>query len=421
MRKITQNLNLAGVSACAFLALALPAAAADAPVFGDSYISSTAAGTNYGGAVSLNVSSSNTALVQFDLSGLPAGATSANILRASLVLYLNRVGVTGAVDLAPVTSSWTESGVTFSAPPSIGGVFSTLSVTQGNTYLVADVTSLVQSWVSGGNAFGIAISASTTAPSTNVLFDSKETSLSSHPAFLDITYGSAGPAGPTGVAGPTGPVGATGPIGPTGPTGAQGPTGPTGAAGASTSGPTGPTGVAGPQGPTGATGPTGPTGAPGPTGPTGPAGPQGSTGPAGPTGPPGAAGPTGPTGPAGLTGAQGLTGPTGPAGTAGVLQNVFPTTTIANGGIISSSDQTNLFFYIDNSSGSVSLTLPAATRAGQFAYIIPKQMSTTNKVTINASSIYLDSGDNGLAPVSSVTQGEPAAFVSDGNGHWLQL
>ena len=58
-------------------ALAIPGLlpAADAPVLGDTYINSGAPGSNYGTAASLNVAGANTALLQFDLSGLPAGLT----------------------------------------------------------------------------------------------------------------------------------------------------------------------------------------------------------------------------------------------------------------------------------------------------------------------------------------------------------
>jgi hypothetical protein len=406
-------------------ALALPALlpAADASVAQDTYISSTSPGSNFGTGVSLNVSSANTALMQFDLSGLPPGVTSANILKATLVTYVNRVGVTGAVDFAPISSAWTESGVTFGAPPLLGGVFSTVAITQANSYVVVDVTSLVQSWTAGSN-FGIAISASGAAPATNVLFDSKETTLTSHPAFLDITIGSAGASGPSGATGPVGPAGAMGPAGPTGPAGAAGPTGPTGPVGPTVAGPTGPAGAAGPTGPTG---PFGPTGITGPAGATGTAGPAGSTGPQGSAGPQGPAGVAGPTGPTGFNGALGPAGPTGPSGatgTAGVLQNVFPTLTVSSGTTISNSDTSHLFFYVDNSASSVSVTLPAATTAGQFAYVIPKQFSASHTLTVNAGSgnaIYLDSGDNNLLPVSSVASPAPLAFISDGNHHWLQI
>jgi hypothetical protein len=423
MRNLIQTYKF-GLVACA---LALPAllSAADAPVLGDTYINSGTPGSNFGSAVSLNVSGTNTALLQFDLSGLPAGTTPANILKATLVAYVNRVGVSGAVDLSPVTSAWTESAVTAGSPPTLGGVFSTLAVTQGNTYLVADVTSLVQGWA-GGSAFGIAISASGTAPTTNVLLDSKETTLSSHAAYIDITLGSAGPAGPTGVTGPSGITGSTGPVGPAGPLGSTGAAGPAGPAGISPVGPAGPTGSTGPTGALGPNGPTGPTGA---TGPNGPVGSTGSAGALGPQGSAGPAGPTGPVGPNGIPGPQGNNGPqgaAGAAGAAGILQNVFPTLTVANGTTLSNSDATHLFFYVDNSASSVSVTLPAATVTGQFVYVFAKQFSTSHTLTVNAgsgNSMYEDSGDGNLAALSSVvsTSAAPLAFVSDGNHHWLQI
>lgn len=58
----------------------------------------------------------------------------------------------------------------------------------------------------------------------------------------------------------------------------------------------------------------GPAGPPGPAGPQGPAGPAGPQGPAGPAGPQGAAGPQGVAGPQGIPGPQGVAGPAGPAG-----------------------------------------------------------------------------------------------------------
>lgn len=147
------------------------------------------------------------------------------------------------------------------------------------------------------------------------------------------------------VVGPTGPTGPTGPMGPPGFPGFMGPTGPQG-----------PQGYQGVPGPIGPTGPQGPQGIQGVVGPAGPAGIIGATGPIGPTG---AAGPIGPTGPVGATGLAGPTGPTGPAGTATLASFAtvyaqvpsdnpapiapgeavaFPTTAVAAGGIIRTSD-----------------------------------------------------------------------------------
>jgi hypothetical protein len=253
---------------------------------------------------------------------------------------------------------------------------------------------------------------------------------STNDGLLVSVYGSTGPTGaqgtdstvtgPTGakgadstVTGPTGDKGAdstvTGPTGDkgadstvTGPTGAQGAqgadstvTGPTGAQGAqgADSTVTGPTGAQGAQGadstvtgPTGAQGAqgadstvTGPTGAQGAQGAdstvTGPTGAQGAdstvTGPTGPQGAQGAdstvTGPTGAQGAQGAdstvtgpTGAQGadstVTGPTGPQGE--------PTTVPeTDGGVV----------YIDNPSGTPTLTTEAA-----FNY-----NDTTNTLTVD--------------------------------------
>ncbi len=52
------------------------------------------------------------ALVQFDLSALPAGTTAANVSKATLVLFAKTVTASGTVNVSTATSSWTESGVT---------------------------------------------------------------------------------------------------------------------------------------------------------------------------------------------------------------------------------------------------------------------------------------------------------------------
>jgi len=294
--------------------------AAGANATADTYISSSASTSNFGTSTTINIGNGNTALIQFDLSALPAGLSATNVGKATMTFYVNSVVVGGAVDVSQVTSGWTETGVTFGTRPTFLPPFETgIATSAARQYITVDVTQLVKDWVTGvAPNNGVQISAAVAAPSTVILLDSKETQTTSHPAFLDIVLQSAGPAGPTGPAGPAGPTGPTGPAGVAGPTGA---TGPAGAAGAT--GPTGPTGVAGPTGPTGSagpagpTGPTGPTGSTGVTGPTGPTGPAGAAGPTGPTGPAGVAGPTGPTGPAGFTRAAGPTGPTGPAGPTG--------------------------------------------------------------------------------------------------------
>jgi Collagen triple helix repeat (20 copies) len=239
--------------------------AAGANASADTYVSSTAPASNFGTATAINVGGGNTALIQFDLSALPAGLAAANINKATMTFYVNTVAIAGAVDIAQVTSAWTEAGVnngnrpTYLSPFLLG-----VPTTTSRQYVTVDVTQLVKDWVTGvATNFGVQISAAASASTTAVVLDSKENQTTSHPAFLDVVIQSVGPAGPTG------PQGTTGVAGPTGPTGPQG-----------------------------ATGATGPRGATGPTGPSGPSGTNGLNGSAGPQGP------TGPSGPAGVSGYQ---------------------------------------------------------------------------------------------------------------------
>jgi Collagen triple helix repeat (20 copies) len=224
--------------------LAFTARATDAPLLSDAHISSAHPSTNFGSLTNLAVGNGNTALIQFNLGSLPAGTTSGEIAAATLRLYVNRVNTAGALDLKPVTSAWNELSVTFSSPPSFGAVIgSPIAVTQADTVILVDVTSLVQGWVTTPSSNnGIALTASASAASTFVLLDSKENQETSRPPALDITL--FGPQGAVGLQGPQGATGATGVQGPVGAVGPQGPIGVTGATGA-----TGAVGATGAQGP----------------------------------------------------------------------------------------------------------------------------------------------------------------------------
>jgi Collagen triple helix repeat (20 copies) len=233
----------------------------------DVSVSSVHPDTNFGILSNLYVGPSDTnnhplniTLLQFDLSGLP----SAPVTHAELRFYVNRAVLFGHVDIAPVTSSWFETAVTFNTLPPLGAVITTIPVQQRFAYISVDVTQLVANWLSGKTANnGLAILPSASDPATSLVLDSKENDQGGHSATLEVTV--QGPVGPAGPPGPIGPTGMTGPQGPQGPSGPAGATGPVG--------PPGPAGPTGPIGPAGATGPAGPTGATGPTGPQGPSGP----------------------------------------------------------------------------------------------------------------------------------------------------
>jgi Collagen triple helix repeat (20 copies) len=366
---------------------AAPGFAAQAVLVADAHVNAALPAVNSGAISNLRVGGGYTALVQFDLSTLPMGTTAAQVSRAVLRLYCNRVDTAGLVSFQSVGGVWGEYSVTYGSLPALGSAAQVVQVSEAGAFVAVDVTALVQGWITApATNNGLALTAGTAA----VQFDSKENDLTGHAAELDVSLVSQGPAGAIGLTGATGavgPVGATGPQGPIGLPGATGPqgpqgvagpiglTGPAGAAGSGAAGPVGPAGPAGPQGlpgmvyqgnyssvtnyalgdvvlwqgtsytslmagnhgntpndspgEWGVLSPQGPMGATGATGAAGPAGPQGlpgSVGPPGEQGPQGLQGIAGQAGAQGLTGAtgaQGLSGPMGPQGPAGPVGMTF--------------------------------------------------------------------------------------------------
>lgn len=334
----------------------VPCVATQATLVADAHVNSAQPGANSGAISNLNVGGGYTALVQFDLSTLPAGTTASQVSRALLRLYCNRADTPGLVSVQPVNGAWGEYSVTYATLPAPGSAVQVVQVNQAAAYVTVDVTALVQGWITNpATNNGLALTAGTAA----VQFDSKENDLTGHAPELDVTLASQGPAG---LAGPAGPAGATGAVGPQGPQGIQGAQGP--------QGPKGDTGAQGQQGPTGPQGPAGSSDAvsmnyqgtyastanyglydivayegssyvslnSGSHGNTPDQSPswwgllaQAQAGPAGPAGVAGVAGPQGllgPVGPAGPTGPVGSVGPQGPAGLPGlVYQGAYASTT----------------------------------------------------------------------------------------------
>ena len=225
-----------------FLMGAGSAAAADAALVGDAHAVSSSPTLNFGTLPNLNVGGGATAYMQFSLAGLPSGLTGANVGKAVLTIYVNKVNTPGAIDIRQINNLWSESSLTYNNAPLLGFSPATDIGVTGTGYVQADVTAVVAGWVDTPTSnFGLAVQPNAAAPATSILLDSKENTLTSHPATLSITLVSQGPTGPQGAqgaAGPMGPQGVQGPQGPQGPQGAQGPQGPAGPAG-----PTGPSGV----------------------------------------------------------------------------------------------------------------------------------------------------------------------------------
>src|SRR5271165_2138274 len=159
---------------------------------GDSYINTAATTTNYGAQKLLDVESTQTTFIQFDLSAIPAGYTSADITKASLKLYVNAVTTAGSFNVDYVNGTWTESTLDASNAPALGTTIAAsvpLITKDKNQYILVDVTTAVQAWLSGTPNDGIALVANSPL---NASFDSKENTTTSHPAELDIVFAGGG-------------------------------------------------------------------------------------------------------------------------------------------------------------------------------------------------------------------------------------
>ena len=189
----------------------------------DTYVTTARPSTNYGALSNLYVNPAGTALLRFDLTAIPAKTTSAQIGRATLRVYVNRVNTPGALTLSPVQADWREAAVTSQTVPPVGSAVDVEAATDEGQWIVFDVTALVKKWADAPSTnFGVAL----TSTSADVVLDSKENDSTAHPATLDISLaaGSGGVAasGPAGAVGPAGPAGPQGPPGLPGPQGVQG-------------------------------------------------------------------------------------------------------------------------------------------------------------------------------------------------------
>jgi len=282
LRRAVRLRTLAGLFFCTLLSMSL---VAQAPPSQDTFVSSATPKVNFGSSIALVVSPGSTSYIQFNLSGIPAGAI---VSKATLRLYVDAVATKGSFDVYQLNSAWSENTLTYNTPAPALGASATgghpVSVGAGsmNQFLLIDITSLAQGWVNGtipNNGVAIALTTATGAFS----FDSKESLLTGNGPELELALVSQGPPGPTG-----------------------------------------PQGIPGPEGPQGIQGVQGLPGTPGANGATGAQGPQGVQGDRGFPGLPGATGAQGPPGPQGVQGLPGIQGPAGPGGFRGMREFINP-------------------------------------------------------------------------------------------------
>ena len=172
--------------ACLAGALAHSAAVAvTLPVQQDT--SSSSAGTliaALGKSTSLIVTTSKNALVQFDLTKLPAGVSSQSFRSARLRLYASKVTKPGDLQVFLATSAWSETNT--GAGPVGGPLVGTVLASEVGTkrFLVADVSTAVSAWLGGTDNNGLIID----TPSASLFLSSKEGSSTGYPAELEIDF-----------------------------------------------------------------------------------------------------------------------------------------------------------------------------------------------------------------------------------------
>jgi hypothetical protein len=164
----------------------------------DAYTSTADPTTNYGAKTLLDVESSQTTYIQFNLSSIPSGYTSADITKATLKLYVNAVTTAGSFNVDFVNGTWSEATITADNAPALGTTIQAsvpLATADKNQYILIDITAAVQAWLSGTANDGVALVGNSPV---NATFDSKESTTTSHPPELDIVFAGGG-SGITGI------------------------------------------------------------------------------------------------------------------------------------------------------------------------------------------------------------------------------
>ena len=161
------------------------------------------AGLNFGLNPNLQVSPDGPAYLKFNVGvGLPPGTPGAAVERATLRLYLSNVIVAGSLDIHAIADSWDEKTITANTAPPLTTLLGTtdhIDMHSRHEFLVLDVTSIVRQWLGddglGANGLpnhGLALASHGL---TQVTFDSKENSQTSHQGELLIQLRSSGGAG----------------------------------------------------------------------------------------------------------------------------------------------------------------------------------------------------------------------------------
>src|SRR6266702_2295648 len=86
----------------------VPARAVEATLVADAHVNKALPAVNSGAISNLYVGAGYTSLLQFDLGVLPSGTAAAQVSKAVLRVYCNRVDTAGLVSVQPVNGAWGE-------------------------------------------------------------------------------------------------------------------------------------------------------------------------------------------------------------------------------------------------------------------------------------------------------------------------
>jgi hypothetical protein len=184
------------------LVAAVPSSTCTLTSSADSYVDQATLqqGSNFGGATSLQVESSQTvalvptnkrSFVKFDLSSCSIPAVAA-VQSATLSVRLSSApNQSRTWNINRVTGAWTEAGITWSNQPASTSSTSVTTGTTSNVTLQATVTSDVQSFVSGSqtnNGWRFSDSVENSSTARNGQFRSREFGNASQRPTLVVNY-----------------------------------------------------------------------------------------------------------------------------------------------------------------------------------------------------------------------------------------
>lgn len=186
------------LTSLALLAAAAPGArAVEGIITADSSLSPVKVTLKQGFATKLAVSKASSAVVQFSLESLPAGATEQQIRKAVLKVFIGKIIKPGTLrlsgtDLGTVLDETTLNGATdLSNGTTTSITTAAVIAADAKQWLAFDVTDYLRSRVTAGSqlaTFGLSHDGNA-ANLLSLLLDSKETVTTGHAPVLDIALG----------------------------------------------------------------------------------------------------------------------------------------------------------------------------------------------------------------------------------------